>query len=209
MQSASGQENSAPVLCEEILTPYSLEEMMREAFQKLSGGYFEDAREAFTHCLLLESNEARAYAGRGMTHFQLKDWSSAVHDYQKAKELHPEDLENWIGLGMSLAMENKIYEAIEVFETLLAAHPDFARGHVQLGQLYYRLGVISKGHAQMDLALASRPSLEERRLIEELQKEQKALDKKRLYRPDFEALRKQSELSSGSWMKKIKKFFSF
>ena len=196
------------MLCEEILNPYSLEEMMREAFQKLRDGYFEDAREAFTHYLLLESNEAQAYAGRGMAHFQLKEWSSAARDYQKAKELQPEDLENWIGLGMSLAMENKVYEAIEVFETLLAAHPDFVRGHAQLGQLYYRLGIISKGHAQMDLALASRPSLEERRLIEELQKEQKTLDKRRFYRPDFEALRKQNKLSSGSWIKKINSFLN-
>lgn len=182
---------------------------MGGAFQKLKEGYFEDAREAFTDYLLLEPAEAKAYSGRAMAHFQLKDWSLAIEDFKKAKELNPEDLESWIGLATTLAMADKIYEAIEVFENLLEAHPGFVRGHTQLGQLYYRLGVISKGHAEMDLALASRPSLPERQLIEQLKKEQTTLDKKRYYRPDFEALRKKNKSSgSESWTKKISHFWN-
>ena len=182
---------------------------MEQAYQKLQDGYFEDALEAFNQCLIVEPTEAKAHYGRGMAHFQLKKWSSAVEDFKKAKELNPEDLESWVSLAMSLAMEDQIYEAIEVFETLLAGHPDYVRGHIQLGQLYYRLGVISKGHAQMDLALNARPSLAERRLVEQLKKEQTALDKRRYYRPDFEALRKKNQISeSGSWIGKITSFLN-
>ena len=190
------------MLCEAILDPF-LEEKIERAFQKLKDGYFEDAQEVFTECLLSGYQEARAYSGRGMARFQLKNWASAAEDFKKAKELDPEDLENALGWAMSLAMVNKIYEAIAVFEDLLTDHPHFVRGHIQLGQLYYRLGVITKGHAQMDLALASRPALAERRTLEQLKKEQLALDKKRYYRPDFEALRKANKASaSGSWIKK-------
>ena len=177
------------MLCEEMLDP-SLEEMMGDAFQKLKEGSFEDAVQIFTQCLVVEPEEASAYCGRGMAHFQLKKWSLAVDDFKKAKELNSDDLESWSGLALSLAITNKIYEAIEVFEELLKNHPEYVRGYIQLGQLYYRLGVISKGHTQMDLALAARPSLEDRRLIEQMKKEQTELDKKRYYRPDFEALRK-------------------
>ncbi|GEM_PF-868629 len=205
MHYGSEQEKSAPVLCEEILDP-SLEEVMDQACRKLRDGAFEDAVEGFTHYLRLESAGAEAYYGRGAAYFQLKKWSWAADDFKKAKELNPEDRESWTGLALSLAMLNKIYEAIEIFETLLANHPDYVRGRIQLGQLYYRLGIISKGHVQMDLALNARPSLEERRLIEQLQKEQKALDKKRYYRPDFEALRKKNQLSD-SWMKRIICYF--
>ena len=184
-----------------------MQEIREAAFQKLKEGYFEDARDAFSDYLLVESKDAKAYAGRAMAHFQLKDWPSATLDFKKATELDPDDLENPVGWAMSFAMDNKIYEAIGIFEKLLAEHPNFVRGHVQLGQLYYRLGVITKGHAQMDLALAARPSLVERRQIEQIKKEQMTLDKKRLYRPDFEALRQASQNSGLSpWIKKIKDF---
>ena len=182
---------------------------MEQACQKLKDGYFEDAREAFSNYLLFDPLEAKAYYGRGVANFQLNDWPPAIQDFKKAKELKPEDKESWIGLAMSLAMESKVYEAIEVFETLLAEHPHYVRGYIQLGQLYYRLGIISKGHAQMELALKAKPSLEERRLIERLQKEQKSLDKRRYYRPDFEELHKQNELmASKSWVKKMISFFN-
>ncbi len=167
--------------------------MVEQAYEQLKEGYFEEAVESFSSCLLDGPKEAKAYAGRGMAYFQLKNWPLAVSDFTKAKELDAEDAENWIGLAMSLAMENKMYEAIDVFEGFLTGHPHHVRARVQLAQLYYRLGVIGKGHQQLDTALAARPSLPERRSIEKLKNEQLALDKRRYYRPDFEALRKQNQ----------------
>ncbi len=185
----------------------SIDHMIERAYGQLKEGYFEDAAEAFSECLLLEPNEARAYYGRGMARFQLKEWPLAVSDFKKAQEFDPENLENWVALATSLAADDKIYEAVEVFEALLANHPQYTRGHIQLAQLYYRLGVITKGHRQLDAALASRPSLDERRLIEQLKKEQLTLDKKRYYRPDFEALRQKTRASSSNFREKIKNLF--
>ena len=186
----------------------SSEEILERAFHRLKEGSFEEAEEAFTNYLLIEPRDPKPYSGRGTARFQLKNWAAAVLDFKKAKELDPEDLENWIGLAMSLAMENKIYEAIETFEVLLSKHPHFVRAHIQLGQLYYRLGIIKKGHTHMDLALLSRPNLAERRMVEQVKKEQLQMDKKRIYRPDFEALRKQKASSPPpAWLKKITDFF--
>ena len=165
--------------------------MIEKAYGQLEEGHYEEAIEAFSDCLLLEPGEARGYYGRGIAHLRLKKWGAAVLDFQKAKELNPENLEGWVALAMSLAADNKIYEAIEVFEGLLARNPQYVRGHIQLARLYYRLGIIAKGHKQLDTALCSRPSLPERKLIEELKNEQLALDKRRYYRPDFEALHQQ------------------
>ena len=198
------------MLCEASLNP-SVKEILEKALEQLKEGYFENAIDGFNDYLLIESTDAKAYQGRGLANFQIKNWSAAISDFKKAKELDPDDKENWIGLGMSLAMENKIYEAIDVFEALLKNHPQYARGHIQLGELYYRLGVITKGHQEMDLALASRPSLPERRLIEETKKAQLMLDKKRYHRPDFEGLNKKNELeaqASGALIKKISDFLN-
>ena len=189
--------------CESVL--FSLEEKLKHAHAQLTEGYFENAIEAFSECLLIEPCQAEAYRGRALAHFQLKSWTAAISDFRNAKELNPEDPENWVGLGMSLAMVNQIYESIDVFEALLAKYPQYARGHFQLGRLYYQLGIIKKGHAQLELALASRPSLAERRMIEELKKEQQTLDKKRFYRPDFEELRLKSKASKGV----MRHFFEF
>ncbi len=181
--------------------------MLEQAYARLKDGYFEEAVELFSAYLLSAPDQAQAYAGRGSAYFQLHKWPSAASDFLKAKELDASDAEHWIGLAMSLAMENKIYEAIGVFEALLSDRPQHVRAHIQLAQLYYRLGVITKGHKQLDAALASRPSLVERRTIEELKKEQLALDKRRYYRPDFEALRHQNRTTPSGLLKKIKSLF--
>ena len=165
--------------------------LMQEASAHLKTGAFEQAIDGFTRCLSLEPTDAQAHQGRAVAYFQLKQWKSAVADFSRARQLDPADRENWVGLGMSLAMEHRIYDAIETFETLLSAHPDYVRGHMQLGLLYYQLCATRKGREHMERGLAAHPSLEERRFIERALSEQKQLDRKRYYRPDFEALRKQ------------------
>ena len=142
-----------------------------------------------TTVLPASPDEAVALRDRAVAHFQRKAWAEARADFARARELDPSDLESWVGLGMSLAMVNEIYPAIEVFETLLAGHPDYARGHLQLGLLYYKLCVTAKGRTHLERALACRPTLAQRRLIEGVLQEQAKLDQRRYYRPDFEALR--------------------
>ena len=181
--------------------------MIERAYGQLKEGDCEDAAQAFSDCLLLEPVDARAYYGRGMAYFQLKKWGEAIFDFKKATELNPEDPESRVSLGMSQALGNKAYDAIETFETLLSKHPKYVRGHIQLAQLYYKLGVIAKGHRQMDTALASKPSPDERIQINAIKKEQLTLDKKRHYRPDFEELRRHNRATSGGFLKKLKSLF--
>ena len=179
--------------------------MLEKAYGQLQEGLFEDAAQIFSDCLLMEPNQAKCYYGRGMARFNLKQWGPAVLDFQKARELNPEDPESSLALGMSLAADSQVYEAIEVFERLLAAQPKYIRAHLRLAHLYYRLGSISKGHQQLDLAMAARPSLSERKEVEAMKNEQLELDKKRYHRPDFELLRKQNQLSVPSGFVKILK----
>ncbi len=182
--------------------------MIEQAYGQLKEGYFEDAVEAFSDCLLLEPADARVYYGRGMARFQLKQWPLAVSDFQRANQLDADNAESWVSLGMSLAMDDKIYEAIDVFEALLTKKPQYIRAHIQLAQLYYKLGVITKGHRQLDIALTARPSLVERKEIESLKKTQLTLDKKRYYKPDFEALHRQNQTASNGLWIRIKSLFS-
>ena len=138
----------------------------------------------------IEPDAAQAFRGRALALVQLKRWQAAAQDFSKARELDPDTLDNWVGLGLSLASEGQVYRAIAVFDDLLAKHPRYVRGHIQAGLLYYRICATAKGRRHLETALACRPSLEERRLIERILREQAALDQRRYYRPDFDALRR-------------------
>lgn len=169
------------------------ETLKAQAQAQLREGLFDEAIETFSACLAVEPRDAKALQGRAIARFQLQKWTEASADFDAAKRLNPDDPENWIGFGMSLAMQNQVYPAIDVFDALLAKQPRCVRGYIQLGLLYFQLGIIAKGREQMQRALEHRPTLAERRLIESTLKEQNTLDKKRYYRPDFEALRRRKE----------------
>lgn len=170
--------------------PDSLQAMTDQGFEFLQAGQFDDAIDAFTTCLAVYPETAKAFLGRAIARFQIKDWKLSEQDFRRANALNVQEPEGRVGLGVSLAMQNKIYPALDVFEALLTDFPDFVRGYIQLGMMQIKLGAISKGREYLNQALTHRPSLAERQFIESVLKEQQTLDAKRHYRPDFEALRK-------------------
>ena len=158
------------------------------ACKDLQEGTFERAIETFTACIISQPQEAAAYCGRAIAHFELKHWKAAQADFRRARDLNPDDPESWIGLGMSLAMELQIFPAIEVVETYLMSHPTYMRAHLVLGMLYFRLGVLHKGRNYLEKARELDPSPEDLRLIESQLQEQAQIYQKRSYCSDLGAL---------------------
>ena len=188
------------------------ETLISQGYEQLAEGRFEEAVETFSAALSVGPQEPKALRGRGLARVQLKQWPSAVVDFSAARNLAPEDPENWVDLGICLAADGQMYPAIETFEALLARQPQYVRGHIELGLLHVRLGAIPRGRRQLQQALACRPSVAERRFIEAVLREQDRLDRKRYYRPDFEALhQQQSGRSVGGFLKRLgeamKRFF--
>jgi tetratricopeptide (TPR) repeat protein len=147
-------------------TPKAVLAMLDQAFGELQSGAYQRAIDTFTACLVVSPREADAFRGRGTARFELKNWDAAKSDFQKAKEINPDDPENWIGLGMSLAMDLKLHPAVEVMEASLEKHPAYLRGYLMLGLLLVRIGAIEKGKSFLQQALNLGPSHQERRLIE-------------------------------------------
>ena len=173
--------------------PSSPNASLERAYEQLAEGRFEEAVESFSALVKAAPSDARAARGRAVAYVQLKRWSLAAADFAAARDAAPDDAENWIDLGISLAMDDQIYPAIDVFEELLAKQPECVRAHLELGLLHLRLGAIPKGRQQLEKALSCHPTLAQRRLIESVLHEQQKLDRKRLYRPDFEALNRQQK----------------
>lgn len=169
--------------------------MLDQGFEQFQAGRFEDAIEAFTACLAVDPETAPAVMGRAIARFQIKDWKAAEQDFRRAGTLDPQNPENGVGLGMSLAMQNEIYPALKTLETVLQRFPEYVRGYIQIGRLYIQIGAIPKGREYLNEGLKHRPSPAERRLIEAALAKQSQLDKKRYSRPDFEALHTKNRTS--------------
>ncbi len=184
--------------------PPALSILIRQACDQLQDGCAEEAAQTFSAVLAVDPHMPEALRGRGLAHMQLKRWSLAAVDFEAAARLAPADADAWVEWAKSLAMDGKIYPAMKVFETLLAREPECLRGHLELGLLHLQLGAIPKGRRHLQQALACRPPVAQRRQIERLLAEQDRLDRKRFYRPDFEALQKQRRgRGSPGWTQRL------
>ncbi len=183
------------------------ETLTEQAYEQMRDGRIEEAVETFSASIAITPREPNTLRGRGLAYAQLKQWSSAAADFEAAKTLAPDVADNWVDLGMSLAMDHQMYPAIDVLEALLARQPEYVRGHLELGRLHITLGAITKGRQQLQKALTCRPTLSERHLIESVLQEQTRLDRKRLYRPDFGALHQQRVGRGVHWMQRFRALF--
>jgi tetratricopeptide (TPR) repeat protein len=168
----------------------AFEDLLSQAEDQLKKGYLKEAQEGFSKVLEKSPELVPALVCRAIASFKLKQWEKAEADFVKAKGLDGSDTEAWLGLGMSLAMQEKVQAALGVLEDMLLLHPGFVRGRIQTAGLYYKLCLTTKGKAHLNAALEGYPSPEERHAIEAILSEQSKLDQKRIYRPDFEALRR-------------------
>ena len=163
----------------------ALEAMIEQGFGYLEEGRFEDAIEVFSAAHLLDGRDDRPLRGRALANVRIGHAVVAESDFRAARDLNSDSPDNWMGVGLSLAMQNKIYEAIAIYEELLHRKPDYLQAHIQLGRLYFKVGVIAKGRDFFQKALTLRPNLAQRREIETVLREQDKLDHNRYYRPDF------------------------
>lgn len=162
--------------------------MIQQGYNHLMEEQYSEAIDVFSACIAVNPEEISALRGRAIARFQMKEWVSAEGDFFKAMSLDDKEPEHSLGYAMSLAMQLKIYPAIAQLEALLQSRPDFVRAYIQLGLLQLRIGAIAKGKELFEEALKHAPKKEERKFIESTLSEQKKLDQKRYYRPDFHAL---------------------
>ena len=182
--------------------------LVKQGYDQLAAGRVEEAVETFSASLMVGPRAADALRGRALAYVQLKQWALAAKDFSAARDVNPDETDHWVDLGVCLAMDDQAYPAIAVFETLLTKHPGCLRAHLELGRLHLRLGAIPKGRQHLQQALASRPTLAQRRLIESMLSQQDTLDKKRLYRPDFAVLHQQRRRASvRGWTQTIRSWF--
>jgi Tfp pilus assembly protein PilF len=82
----------------------------------------------------------------------------ALSDLLQARELAPQDPAILNALGLAFARQNRLLEAVSAFEAAVAAKPDFAHAHFNVGWVLEALGELDKARRSYKAALALDPA---------------------------------------------------
>lgn len=136
-----------------------------------------------SECLKLDSNYTDAYYHRGVTHFKLAHYDSALMDFDKSYELNPNLSIILMYKGFTFRNQGKLDEALSSFTDYIMLHPtDTATySYIVRGKMKYTLGDFEGAVEDYNMASRLKP-LEEKyyyyryRALYEAEQYEKALE---------------------------------
>ena len=131
-------------------------------------------------------SEARALFKEGVERLDSGEPREAIARFEKAVACAPGFSNGYVGLGIAYAMDSQIYPAMDSFLKASEADPESFYAHFKLAQLFFKLRVPKKGYEEASRALRSARALEERRLVGQILKEERAREAGGLRRPTWE-----------------------
>jgi Flp pilus assembly protein TadD len=133
--------------------PQSPRVLLVEGLLYRKQGKAEEAMRTFTQAA--EKGVPDAHLLLGLLHKESGDYEAAEREYREAETANPANGQVLLELGKLLLVRGNLKEAQTRLEKALAAMPDAAGVHYQLGLLYGRLG--EKEKAQQHLRLSRQP----------------------------------------------------
>ena len=129
--------------------------------------------------------EAMETFREGLEHFQAGDPQGAVSAFSQSVLRAPEFGEAHIFLGLAHALTSNIYPAFDHLEMATQLQPDSFAAHFTLAQLNFKLRIPEKGYAAAKDALRCATILEQRSMLTQLLKEERARERNGIARPSF------------------------
>ena len=121
----------------------------------------------------------------GVEHLQTGNPGAALAALSRSTEIAPAFGEAHVFLGLANALSSKIYPAIDHLELATRLQPDSFAAHYTLAQLNFKLRIPQKGYAAAEQALRCVSTLEQRRMLTQLLKEERARERNGIARPWF------------------------
>jgi tetratricopeptide (TPR) repeat protein len=128
---------------------------------------------------------ARQYLAEGVQHIQTGDAEAAVAVLSLAVEQAPEYSDAHVFLGIAQALTHRIYPALDHLEEAARLDEDSFAAHYTLAQLNFKLRIPQKGYEAAERARRCNMTLEQRKLLTALLREEKAREKNGIARPLF------------------------
>lgn len=121
------------------------EELCAElAFQQgnflLMLGQIDRAKNAYSHAIELNSNDADAYCNRGTIFSNRGEIDQAIEDYTKAIEIKPDSPEAYNNRGEAHGRKDEFDRAIDDYTKAIELKPDFPEAYYNRGIEYVSIG---------------------------------------------------------------------
>ena len=121
----------------------------------------------------------------GVARLQIGDAGAALSALSRSTDIAPTFGEAHIFLGLANALTCNIYPAIEHLELATRLQPNSFAAHYTLAQLNFKLRIPQKGYAASEQALRCVSTLEQRKMLTQLLKEERARERNGIARPWF------------------------
>src|SRR5712691_12071276 len=131
------------------------------------------------------SFKARQHFQEGMAHLQSGEAKEAVAALSQSIEHAPAFPEAHVFLGIALALTSDIYPALDHLEEAAKLDPDSFAAHYTLAQLNFKLRIPEPGYAAAKQALRCVQTLEQRKMLTQLLKEERERERNGIARPSF------------------------
>ncbi len=131
------------------------------------------------------SANALQYFQQGMAELQDGNATLAVAALSQTVALAPSFSDGRVFLGIAHSLSCEIYPAIDQLEKATELAPDSFIAQYALAQLYFKLRVVEKGYERAESALRCVTNLEQRKMLTQLLREEKARERSGIPRPSF------------------------
>jgi tetratricopeptide (TPR) repeat protein len=131
------------------------------------------------------SIEAKQYFEEGLAHLQSGEAEEAVVALSRSIERAPAFPQAHVFLGIAHALTSNIYPAIDHLEEAAKLDPDSFAAHYTLAQLNFKLRIPESGYQSAKQALQCVQTLEQRKMLTQLLKEERERERNGIARPAF------------------------
>lgn len=128
---------------------------------------------------------AKEALSEGVRHLQTGNASLAISEFSNAVALAPDFSGARVFLGMAHALAYEIYPAFDHLERAVELDEGDFAAHFVLAQLNFKMRILPAGYACLDRALACVKTLEQRRMLTQLLREERAKERNGIARPWF------------------------
>jgi tetratricopeptide (TPR) repeat protein len=131
------------------------------------------------------STETRNAFREGMNLLEMGEPKQAIVCLREALTHAPEYSDGHVGLGIALAMDSQVYPAIDSFTKAAELDASNFYAHFKLAQFYFKLRAPKKGYEEADKALHCALGADEKRLVAQILREERAKEAGGVARPTW------------------------
>jgi Tfp pilus assembly protein PilF len=132
------------------------------------------------------SGEASRFFQEGIELLGMGEPREAIIRLKEAVTRAPHYSNGHVGLGIAYAMDSQVYPALDHFEKAAEVDASNFYAHFKLAQFYFKLRVPKKGYERAAYALKCASTVEEKKLVAQILKEERQREAAGVRRPTWD-----------------------